>query len=43
MLERVPAGEWPRINREVCAEVGKFSDGGTIRFGATVVLASGTK
>jgi SAM-dependent methyltransferase len=43
MLERVPKEQWPEINAEVCAAVSKYYDGEKIDFGATVVLASGTK
>jgi SAM-dependent methyltransferase len=43
LLERVPADKWPEINAEVMAAVGKYSDGGKIAFGATVVLVSGKK
>ncbi len=43
MLERVPAEKWPEINAEVHAAVGKYSDGEKVAFGASVVLASGTK
>jgi SAM-dependent methyltransferase len=43
MLERVPAEKWPEIHAEVHAAVGKYSDGEKVAFGASVVLASGTK
>ena len=43
MLERVPAGKWPEIHAEVHAAVRQYSDGEKIAFGASVVLASGTK
>lgn len=43
LLERVPVDKWPEINAEVMAAVGKYSDGGKIAFGATVVLVSGKK
>jgi SAM-dependent methyltransferase len=43
MLERVPSDQWPRINAEIFAEVQKYSDGNELKFGASVVLASGTK
>jgi SAM-dependent methyltransferase len=43
LLERVPASLWPEINSQVMAAVGKYSDGGKIAFGATVVLVSGKK
>ena len=43
MIERVPSDQWPRINAEIFAEVQKYSDGNELKFGASVVLASGTK
>ncbi len=43
LLERVPADRWPEIHTEVHAAIGKYSDGETIEFGATVVLVSGRK
>jgi SAM-dependent methyltransferase len=43
MLERVPAEKWPEIHAEVHAALRQYSDGEKIAFGASVVLASGTK
>ncbi|MGA7930705.1 MAG: class I SAM-dependent methyltransferase [Candidatus Sulfotelmatobacter sp.] len=43
MLERVPAGMWPQIYEEVRAAIGKYVEGENIAFGASVVLASGSK
>jgi hypothetical protein len=43
MLERVPAEKWPEIHAAVHEAVRKYSDGETIAFGASVVLASGKK
>ena len=43
MLERVPAELWPTIHAEVVEAVSRYSDGEKIAFGASVVLASGTK
>jgi ubiquinone/menaquinone biosynthesis C-methylase UbiE len=43
MLKRVPAEKWDEMNREVIASVNKYADGGSIKFGAVVVLASGEK
>jgi SAM-dependent methyltransferase len=43
MLERVPAEKWPPIHADVHAAVRQYSDGETIAFGASVVLASGKK
>jgi ubiquinone/menaquinone biosynthesis C-methylase UbiE len=43
MLDRVPPELWPQIHAEVHAAIEKFVVGDEIRFGATVVLASGRK
>jgi SAM-dependent methyltransferase len=43
MLDRVPAEMWPRIHADVHSAVEKFVDGDAIKFGASVVLASGMK
>ncbi len=43
MLDRVPAEFWPEIHAEVHAAIEKFVVGDEIRFGATVMLASGRK
>jgi SAM-dependent methyltransferase len=43
MLDRVPSEDWPVVNEKVHAAVRKYSDGEKIAFGASVVLASGTK
>jgi SAM-dependent methyltransferase len=43
MLKRVPPDKWDEMNREVIASVNKYADGGSIKFGAVVVLASGEK
>jgi SAM-dependent methyltransferase len=43
MLDRVPAQMWPQIHREVHAAVAPYVRGSQIEFGATVVLASGSK
>jgi ubiquinone/menaquinone biosynthesis C-methylase UbiE len=43
MIKRVPAEKWEQMNREVLEAVGRYADGGAIKFGATVVLASGAK
>ena len=43
MLERVASEQWHEINGEVCDAVAEYYDGEKIEFGATVVLASGTK
>jgi len=43
MLERVPADRWPEIHAEVHRALEKYSGGGKIAFGASVVFASGKK
>jgi SAM-dependent methyltransferase len=43
MLDRVPADLWPQIQQEIHAAIGQYVKGGNIEFGATVVLASGSK
>lgn len=43
MIKRVPAEKWEQMNREVLESVGRYKDGDQIKFGAVVVLASGTK
>lgn len=43
MLDRVPADMWPQIHEEVGAAIGKYVEGENIAFGASVVLASGSK
>lgn len=41
MLDRVPADQWPTIQAEAKAAIDRYRVGEEIRFGATVVLASG--
>jgi len=43
MIKRVPAEKWEQMNREVLESVGRHAEGGSIKFGAVVVLASGRK
>ena len=43
MLDRVPPEMWPQIHGEVHAALRKYFDGEKVAFGASVVLASGTK
>ncbi len=43
MLDRVPADMWPQIHEQVHAAIGKYVEGESIVFGASVVLASGSK
>jgi len=42
MLERVRVEEWPAIRTEAKAAIERYRVGNEIRFGADVVLASGT-
>lgn len=43
MIKRIPAEKWEQMNREVLQTVGRYAAGGSIKFGAVVVLASGIK
>jgi ubiquinone/menaquinone biosynthesis C-methylase UbiE len=43
MLERVPVEMWPRIHEDVLAAIGQYMRGENIEFGASVVLAAGSK
>jgi len=43
MLQRVPREEWERINGEVLSAIRQYVEGGSVKFGALVVLAAGTK
>jgi SAM-dependent methyltransferase len=43
LLKRVPAEKWPEINTEIHATLRQYEDAGAIKFGATIVLASGQK
>ena len=43
MLKRVPAEKWDAINREVHEAIQPYVEGGSIKFGAVVVLASAAK
>ena len=43
MLDRVPAAMWPQIHEEVRAAIGEYVEGENVAFGASVVLASGSK
>lgn len=43
LLERVPAGKWDEINREIHREINRFQEGDSIKFGAIVVFASGRR
>jgi SAM-dependent methyltransferase len=43
MLKRIPAEKWDEVNRAVLQAVGQYQDADSIKFGAVVVLAAGTK
>lgn len=43
MLERIPAEQWERVNTEVHAAVRQYADGDSVKFGAVVVLARGSR
>ena len=43
LMERVPPEKWEVINAEVYAALRKYVDGDEVKFGATLVFASGTK
>jgi SAM-dependent methyltransferase len=43
MLDRVPSNMWPQIHTEVQAAIEQYIVGENIEFGASVVLASGSK
>ena len=43
MIKRVPPERWEEVNREVLATVRQYAEGDSIKFGATVVMASGVK
>ena len=43
LLQRVPAEKRNEIDREVLSAIQQYADGDSIKFGAVVVLASGTK
>jgi len=43
MLGRVDEHEWPALHEKVLAAIRQYQVGAEIRFGATIVLASGTK
>ena len=43
MLESVPAERWPQIHADVHKAVSHYVSGSRVEFGATVILASGTK
>jgi SAM-dependent methyltransferase len=43
LLDRVPEGQWPQIHADVITAIKQYVRGENIEFGASVVLASGSK
>ena len=43
LLQRVPAQDWPRLDAEVIEALRRCFDGERVAFGASVILAAGTK
>jgi ubiquinone/menaquinone biosynthesis C-methylase UbiE len=43
LFDRVPPEMWPRIHEDVHAALRRYFDGEKVAFGASVILASGTK
>lgn len=43
LLQRIPEAKRDEINREVITAIQQYADGDSIKFGALVVVASGTK
>ncbi len=43
MFNRVPPEAWPKINDEVHASIRRHEKNGAVEFGATIILACGTK
>jgi hypothetical protein len=43
LLQRIPAEKRDEINHEVITAIQRYTDGNSIKFGAVVVLASGTR
>ena len=43
LLERVPRASWQTIHAEVLAAIGRYAEGDSVKFGAVVVFATGTK
>jgi SAM-dependent methyltransferase len=43
MIKRIPPEKWDQVNREVLESLGRYAEDGSIKFGAAVVLASGSK
>jgi SAM-dependent methyltransferase len=43
MLEGVPPASWASIHAQVLASIGRYVEGNSVKFGAVVVFAAGTK
>ncbi len=43
LLQRVPRASWESIHAEVLAAIGRYAEGDSVKFGAVVVFATGTK
>ena len=43
LLDRVPPEKWDAVNREVHAALRRYTEAGSMKFGAVVVLASGMR
>ena len=43
LLDRVPRGDWPKLNEEIHSAIRKYQDGNDLKFTATIVLGSGRK
>jgi len=43
LLDRVPSEKWDKVNREVQAALSPYTQAGSVKFGAVVVLASGMR
>jgi SAM-dependent methyltransferase len=43
LLDRVPSESWDTVNRQIHASLSRYTEDGSVKFGAVVVLASGIK
>jgi SAM-dependent methyltransferase len=43
MLDRVPPDKWDKVNHEVQVALSRYTEAGSVKFGAVVVLASGMR
>jgi hypothetical protein len=43
LIERVPRASWQSIHAAVLAAIGRYVEGDSVKFGAVVVFATGTK